>query len=333
VTARRRLAVVIAAAAGSLAGAGEARADSIVYVRGGDVWLARGDGTGARALTRDGTRQDPYRSPTQSDRGVIVALKGRRDVVLIDRRGRRRPRARDITGGPTPPFDPILVDAAISPDGRTLASTMWLTTRDQDPVPGGPTGTDLGTTVWYSGVRTGAPIGQTRDGQSPTWIGNRDLVVFAPNVYHSADAWTVGLAAPESPVQWFQDRVVVDVLDPTDGAPLDHGELTRARDGIALVRGPNTTASTEVTSIRLYAVAGLTARPTERCDVRAAPSTRYDDPSWSPDGRRLAWGERDGIWVTPVAPGAGGCGLAPRRLIAGGSQPDWGPANVPRRRR
>ncbi|MEA2179965.1 MAG: hypothetical protein QOG77_3262 [Solirubrobacteraceae bacterium] len=329
---RHRLAATLAVA-GSLAGAGEAGADSIVFVKRGDVWLAKSDGTGQRALTRDGTPQQPYRSPTQSTRGVITALKGRRDVYVIDRRGRRRPRARDITGGPTPPFDPILVDAEISPDGKTLASTMWLTTRDQDANPGEPTGTDLGTLVWYSRVSDGRPLGQTRDGQSPSWTGDGTLLVFAPNVPFVADAWTASLAAPEPPAPWFQDRAVVDPADVVDGAPLDHGELTRARDRLALIRGPNTAASTAVTSIRVYAATGLGPRPTERCDVRQAPSTAYGDPTWSPDGRRLAWGERDGVWTTPIAPGAGDCGLQPRLLIRGGAEPDWGPAGVSARGR
>jgi hypothetical protein len=84
--------------------------------------------------------------------------------------------------------------------------------------------------------------------------------------------------------------------------------------------------------IRVYAMTNLVDRPTERCDLRSAPNSRIDSPSWSPDGGRLAWSEADGVWVSPIAPGAGDCAAAPSLLIAGGSQPDWGPANVPRRR-
>ncbi|MBA3263314.1 MAG: hypothetical protein H0T69_12760 [Thermoleophilaceae bacterium] len=51
-------------------------------------------------------------------------------------------------------------------------------------------------------------------------------------------------------------------------------------------------------------------------------------PARSPDGKRLAWGERSGIWVSPISGGSGDCGAAPKRLIAGGSQPDWGPAGL-----
>ena len=130
-----------------------------------------------------------------------------------------------------------------------------------------------------------------------------------------------------SPTQWFQDRAVVDVLDPSDGEPLDDGEVTRAEDKIAVVRGPNTTASSAPTMVRVYAVSSLSARPTERCDLRAAPNSRIESPTWSPSGRRLAWSERDGIWSSPIASGTGDCAAAPKLLIRGGSQPDWGPAD------
>lgn len=84
--------------------------------------------------------------------------------------------------------------------------------------------------------------------------------------------------------------------------------------------------------IRVYAVSDLVARPTERCDLRSAPSSRLESPTWSPDGSQLAWGEADGIWTSAIANGAGDCAAAPRRLIRGGSQPDWSPAAVPARR-
>jgi hypothetical protein len=54
----------------------------------------------------------------------------------------------------------------------------------------------------------------------------------------------------------------------------------------------------------------------------------HREPERSPDGTRLAWSERDGIWVSPIAAGAGDCGAAPKRLIPGGSQPDWAKADL-----
>jgi hypothetical protein len=322
------IAVLLVAVVAMLATAAAAGASSIVFIKKGDVWAAKANGKGQRAITTDGTPANPYRSPSASDAGVITAVRGRRDVHFLNRRGVALRKARDISGGPTLPFDPVIIDHAISPDGRRLASTLWLTTRAAAPRPGEPTGTDYGTTVWYTRAGDGKIQGTTDSGQNATWATGSRPIVFAPYVYHSADAYLVDLATPNSPAGWFQDRVTVDVLDPSDGEPLDDGELTRAQDKLALVRGPNTTASSLPTMVRVYAVSGLAARPAERCDLRAAPNTRIESPSWSPDGTRLAWSERDGIWASPIAPGAGDCGAAPKRLIPGGSQPDWAKADL-----
>ena len=320
--------IVVIAAFATLLLAPAAQADSIVYIKQGDVWLANAKGKRQRAITRNGTAGNPYRAPAYSDSGVITAVRGRRQIHFFNRRGKRIRRARDLTGGPTPPYDPVIVDHAISPNGKRLATTLWITTRLATPKPGEPTGTDYSTTVWYTSTKTGKRLPGTTDaGQSVTWVTNGLPVVFAPYVYHSADAWTVDLSNPNSPTQWFQDRAVVDVLDPSDGEPLDDGEVTRGQDKVAVVRGPNTTASSGLTMIRVYAVASLSTRPTERCDLRAAPNSRIESPTWSPDGGRLAWSEADGIWTSAISDGAGDCGAAPKRLIAGGSQPDWGPAN------
>jgi WD40-like Beta Propeller Repeat len=313
----------------SLAVAAEAQASSIVYIKRGDVWLANANGKGQRAITKNGTPGNPYRSPAYSDRGVITAVRGRRDIHFFNRRGRPLRKKRDLTGGPTPPFDSVIVDHSISPNGQRLASTLWITTRAGSPRPGEPTGTDYDTSVWYSRAANGRLQGTTDGAQNATWATNTRPIVFAPYVYHSADAWIVDLGNPNDPTQWFQDREVVDPLDPSDGEPLNDGELTRAQDKIAVVRGPSTVASSTPTMLRVYAVSSLSARPTERCDLRSAPNSRIESPSWSPDGSQLAWSERDGIWVSPISDGAGDCGAAPRRLIAGGSQPDWGPANAP----
>jgi hypothetical protein len=65
--------------------------------------------------------------------------------------------------------------------------------------------------------------------------------------------------------------------------------------------------------VRVYAVSSLSERPTERCDLRAAPNRRIQSPTLSPSGTSLAWSERDGIWTSPIADWAGDCGADPKR--------------------
>ncbi|HYP47666.1 MAG TPA: hypothetical protein VEQ61_03420 [Thermoleophilaceae bacterium] len=331
--ARGRLFIALTASLALCLGtAASAHASSIVFIKRGDIWLARSDGKGQRALTKNGTPRSPYRSPAYSDRGVITAVKGQRDIYFFDRRGKQLRRKRDLTGGPTPPFASVIIDHSISPNGRRLGSTLWVTTSAVAPKSFEPAGTDYDTSVWYSNTSNGRLLrGTTDGGQNVTWASNSTPVVFAPYVFHSADAWLVSLSNPNNPTQWFQDREVVSVLDYTDGEPLNDGELTRRRDKIAVVRGPSTPASSAPTMVRVYSVSSLAARPKERCDLRSAPNSRIESPSWSPDGKRLAWSERSGIWSTRIAGGSGDCKAAPRLLIRGASQPDWGPADVPKR--
>jgi hypothetical protein len=331
--ARRRLVQVLflVAVATTLAGVAGAHASSIVYIKGGDVWLAKSNGKSQRAITKNGTRGNPYRSPAYSNKGVITAVRGRRDIYFFNRRGKQVRKKRNISAGPLLPFDPVIIDHAISPDGRRLASTLWMTTRVETPKPGEPTGTDYGTTIWYTNAKSGKLLeaGTTDGGQSVSWITNSRPLVWAPNVFLSPDAYLVDLSAPNSPTGWFQDNMAGGIVD---GEPLDDGELTRAQDKLAAVRGPNTTASSAPTMLRIYAVSSLSAPPAVRCDLQAAPNSRIESPSWSPDGKSLAWGQGGGIWVSPIAAGTGDCGAAPKRLIAGGSEPDWGPADAPRGR-
>ncbi len=314
----------------TLACVASAQASSIVYIKRGDVWLAKANGKGQRAITKNGTAGNPYRSPAYSNKGVITAVRGRRDIYFFNRRGKQVRRKRSISAGSLAPFDPVIIDHSISPDGRQLASTLWITTRDATPNPNEPTGTDYQTSVWYTNARSGKLLeaGTTDSGQSVSWVANGVPLVWAPNVYLAPDAFFVDLANPNSPRGWFQDNTAGGVFD---GEPLDDGELTRAQDKLAAVRGPNTAASGTPTMLRVYAVANLTDRPTERCDLQAAPNRRIESPTWSPDGGTIAWGQSGGVWASPIAAGAGDCGAGPRRLIAGGSEPDWGSANVPKR--
>ena len=144
---RRLIPILLVALAASLALAVSASASSIVFIKRGDVWLANSNGKSQRAITKDGSSRNPYRSPAYSNRGVITAVKGRRDVHFFNRRGKRIRKKRDISGGPTPPFDSVIIDHSISPDGRRLASTLWITTRAGSPRPGEPQGTDYNTSV------------------------------------------------------------------------------------------------------------------------------------------------------------------------------------------
>jgi hypothetical protein len=204
-----------------------------------------------------------------------------------------------------------------------------LVRENQDADPNEPAGEDYDTSVWVTKLGNAKLINRERTPQSPSWAGNRRFLVFTPYLYHTTDVWSVKVGGSNQ--AWFQDREEVDPLDPTDGAPLNNGELTREGDNLALIRGPNTPAVGDPTAIRVYAVRNLSSRPAVRCDLREATRVRYEPPTWAPNGRALAWSERNGIWSTRIADGSGDCRANPKLLIRGAGQPDWGPAGVPRR--
>jgi Tol biopolymer transport system component len=100
--------------------------------------------------------------------------------------------------------------------------------------------------------------------------------------------------------------------------------LTRSRDKLAVVRTNDGTTS----FIGLYrANGGPPATPQPVCDLRSA-SGLLDSPSWSPDGRALAYATPRGIVVAevPDLSSAAACSrIRFRSLVTGGSDPYWGP--------
>lgn len=68
-----------------------AAADSLVFIRDHNVWLANADASGQYQVTRDGTSGAPYESPSQADDGTIVAIRetpgARRQIYRMTQSG------------------------------------------------------------------------------------------------------------------------------------------------------------------------------------------------------------------------------------------------------
>ena len=84
------------------------------------------------------------------------------------------------------------------------------------------------------------------------------------------------------------------------------------------------------THIVWYSVAGNALSGPEPPDPTAICSTGeqagFDQPTWAPDGNQVAWSEPDGIWIHRDA---AGCDTQqPALVLPGGSEADWGPADV-----
>src|SRR3954466_2392288 len=121
----KTLRTVALAAVAALAAAAPASADSIAYVKDGNVWLATGDGSRQFQVTSTGG----YSDVSQADDGTMIALNGVR-LHRLDRMG-------NVTADSTTPVsnnDPAgqksfwgPYNPAISPDATKVAYTYyWL---------------------------------------------------------------------------------------------------------------------------------------------------------------------------------------------------------------
>lgn len=284
-------------------------AGSIVYISNYNVWIARGDGTGARALTTDGSFAAPYGAPTQSDGGVVVATHSER-LVRMNQSGR----VLNVLDPPPLPtsvgvsIDGTPADAAISPDGTRIAYTF---TKYLTPI-GASSGYRSATGYTAADQLTDpAPLRSTYF-WAPSWVGNARTLQTGG---YGSQVMVHDLGS--EPVHWFDD-------DDLNMPSTDVGNAQLSRDGqlLAAVRGYNETSTIYWYAVNGNATSGApSAPPTALCQV--GPLSGISNPTWGPDNDSLAWQEPDGIWSRS---GARDCTVPSTLILPGGSEPHWSPA-------
>jgi hypothetical protein len=300
---------------------------SIVFTKAGDVYRARPDGSHARRLTRSG-RSRPYRHPTQADDGTVVAVRADTTFYRFSRRGRRVGRARRIATGlrNAGSLHTLALSPAVSPNGREVAVSDVLLQGIYDPSTGARGMNLVAITIQYHRAATGRRVGQIHVPgdylESPSWVNNTRVLFFAPLVGYAAQ---VDVDTRHGRAQsWFADELGGEPS--FDRKPLDEGELTRAGDKLALIRGTNLAGDWHGSTIQIYRTSGFANLPVPACAIAHVAPGPFAKPTWSPDGSTLAWSDRRGIWRSPVDTSVAGCRLSPRLIVSGGTTPDWGPA-------
>jgi hypothetical protein len=305
-----------------LVGAAPAMADSVVFVKDANLWVANPDGSAARAVTSDGTAASPYRSPPQADDGTI-AVSYEETVRIMDRDGTlvRTLDPPPLTDSVSHPVDGVPVDVAISPDAKTIA---YVFASYSCPVGADCSGRE---TMGYMPVAGGGAPSQYSAPiylANPSWASNSRTLAFG-GFGHQVNRHDLGAGSTD--VHWFDDHELDYDHDGTaDGmessTDLDDGELNRQGDRIALIRGYG--SGTHM----VWATVSGSGMPAPVCVT--GDLAGMHGPTWAPDGTGLAWGEPDGIWMLDrtTAVESECSSLKPRLAIPGGSEPDWGPAGI-----
>lgn len=321
------LALAGAAAALALAAAPAAQADSISYVKDGNVHLVTPDGAQDHQVTTGGG----YTYASQADDGRIIALHGQR-LHLLDQWGQVTADFSPVAAGTagtislSGPFDPV-----ISPDGNRVAYGFYVQYTHGDPncgLPGGCWEGHLYAGTGYSPSNGPADWNDPAYGPSygwtdPAWMDDSRTLLSGPSSAYLSHTGvdTLGDDKHEA-AEWFSDY--------SAGAQnLFDGELNRQGTGVAYV------ANSQGDSLRIYHVTGAPQQGNPPTGCLSAPSrgSAWESPSWSPDGRHLAASDQSGLYVVDLSGIDAGCpdagAVAVRTIAPGGRFPDWGPANLP----
>jgi hypothetical protein len=290
-----------------------ASADSIAYVKDGNVWIANPDGSGQYQVTDDANEQVRYYSPSQADDGTIVAARGE-EIVRLQQNGKVLSR---FDPPPVPnsvgsTSDGVPVDLAVSPDGTRVAYTFYST--------GCPVGVSCGArgVVAYSRADRAsdpAEFGWSYNVRSPEWVTNDRIITTGGYGRHA------NFDSPDGGVDDFVNWW-------GDGEDVSDAEVTRQGDRIAYLRSYG-----ERTHLALYAIKGdarteVPPAPTTEDGCHSGADATLDDPTWSPDGEQVAFADSAGVEVLET-PRAAPCDGPPTRVILpGASAPDWGSASV-----
>jgi hypothetical protein len=331
---------VTAIAAG--AAAAPAAADSIVYVRDGNLHLTSPDGSRGYQVTFDGG----YSSPSQADDGTIGALRAGQ-LVRMDRSGNLLNEPIDAVGSPGAAWSPDIggpYEPRISPDGKRFAYWVYVRSITNDYAENKSFASVGSLSTWTWADRFTSP---TEEGEyeksllQPEWVTN-DRLLGQMDMWMNIWTWKTGTGKGytyDAAQWWFGLQDPVDewgveayhyyddpALSP-DGRKLalTDGDHAQSRLLIARTNGPAWQGEPPYPEPDYVGGTNALQRPTLECE---AATGRVVNPSWSRDGGTLAYGGADGVHTVTV-PDSFACGeMKDVVLVPGGSEPAFGPADV-----
>jgi hypothetical protein len=339
---RRTPWIAAAAALVALICAPAALADSIAYVKDGDVWLSEPDGARQYQVTYTGG----YSDVSQADDGTMIALNGVR-LRKLDRAGNvladfdtpvsdTRPAPSKTFYGP---FDP-----AISPDGSKVAYTYYYMTQSQNPGCFPPECVvainEAGTGYSWADRQTSwdePGLGYHSGWRHPAWVDNDMTMLSNPSHMPNNDVILDrisdgGNGHGNMVLNWFSDLL-------ENNPHVSGGDISRDKTKLAFQTGDDDSTLT-IYSVPKFPTTwkdgdvSADQKPLVCYRYGGAPGGKFSVPTLAADGSRVAWAAGDGIHIASIPSFAGGCTLTgatptPPLVIPGGAEPDWGPADVP----
>jgi hypothetical protein len=322
----------------SLVAAAPAAADSISYLKDGNIWLTTADGSRQFQVTTSGI----YSYASQADDGTFIALTGERlhklsrdGTVLADF---DTPVSDGPKKGPNENFFMGPYEPEISPDGKLVSySYAWYHERFDYTCNCIRYGTDSGTAITYPDRQTswdefGGPL---TGWMFASWMSNDTLLRSYAGRAFAEEAVVNGVGpgkGDDDMISWLDSTFDMDEV-----YQLRDGEITRKGDKAAFVSYDVAHHGESYRSgfnrIRVYRMTGPPPAKPEACFYIDGPDQPdvMSSPSFSPDGSKLVWQYGGGISISDIPDLSGGCQSPARfdELLPGGAQPDWGPADVP----
>ncbi len=336
----RTLAVAAALAPTALPGA--AQADSISFLRGGNLWVASTDGAQQVQLTTTGG----YSYQSRADDGSFIALKGRQ-LHRLTATGQlvaefNTPVSFESPAGTSyfrGPFKP-----EISPDGSKVAYEYYHQTIG---IPGcTPTWecNRLSVGIGYSypdrNTSWDEPgLGRQSGWTDPSWIDNGTLLMSDKSVRPNADAILDRPGDGNNKIEdWFEEN---------DAAwYLRDAEISRRGDAAAFVTTkPRAQGDPKLyqqdDQVTIFRMTGPAPAPVQPCFSFRNDERVLASPSFAPDGHAIAF-ESHARHVTDTSAPVIEVGQLPSQaaactspaegsvdLLVDATNPDWSPAGVP----
>jgi hypothetical protein len=323
---RRTAGLALVALAACAVTAPAAQADSVAYIKGGNVFLSTTDGSRQYQVTSDGG----YSTVSQADSGRMVALRGDK-LRHLERDGRV---IAEIATPVSTTVDPSMAfkgpfDPEISPDGRRVAYTYYWQYTGYDPYCN--ITNDCSVKRLYHGTGFTDPNRLTawdepgflrRSGWiDASWVDNSTVLLSNPYIQPNEDTVLWSPDDKDSLKRWFEDHAF--------RGDIEDAAMSRDKSVLATVADNRTKLFLSST------VGGFYPDFPERCYMATVDAgDRISSPTLSADGSRAFWATASKGILTVALPRLGVKTCPPladedRVLVAGASNPSWGPADVP----